>query len=577
MGESPIFDHINVINMKFLKLPLILFFVLNGIKSHGQLLDGLQEFTKKDSLRGSMTPPRSCYDVHFYHLDVKIDPEQKTVTGSNTIFFEVVSATSLLQVDLFENMDISSIVLDDKKKVKFHREFNAVFIDLPVELKQGSTHRIAVNYGGEPIISRKPPWDGGFIWALDSVGNPWVAVACQGTGASLWWPNKDHQSDEPDSMLISVTVPDGLEDISNGRLRSIRNINKGWTTYDWFVSYPINNYNVTVNIGKFAHFDEMYISEVGDSLTMDYYVIPQELEKAKQQFAQVRPMMDFFYTYFGPYPFQRDGYKLIQSPHLGMEHQSAVAYGNRFLNGYNGTSSSEIGIAFDFIILHESAHEWWGNSITSNDVADMWIHESFGAYSEGLYVEHMFGYDEAMKYINGKKQNVKNDRPIIGPFDVNTEGSGDMYDKGQLVLNTLRHVIGDDALWFEIMKELNVKFRLQTIDGQQVFDFINERTEMDLDYFFDQYFRHTQLPTLEVSLTKKGDVVTASYRWKADVDDFRMPLKVTIAPGKMEVIHPTKKWQTMDLEGLPMVDFNIAQDQYFINLKIRKTYVDPRK
>lgn len=563
--------------MKFLKLTLVLFFILNVSLSHGQSLDGSYEFTKKDSLRGSITPPRSCYDVHYYHLDVKIDPEKKTVEGSNTIFFEVVSSTSVIQIDLFENMNISSIDLDGKKKLKFHRKFNAVFIDLPEELAQGTMHRIEIAYNGEPTISRKPPWDGGFIWEKDSVGNPWIAVACQGTGASLWWPNKDHQSDEPDSMLISVTVPEELENISNGRLRSVTKKNKGWATYNWFVSYPINTYNVTVNIGKFAHFDELYISETGDSLTMDYYVIPQELEKAKRQFAQVRPMMDFFYTYFGPYPFVRDGYKLIQSPHLGMEHQSAVAYGNRFLNGYNGTSSSEIGITFDFIILHESAHEWWGNSITANDVADMWIHESFGAYSEGLYVEHMFGYDEAMKYINGKKQNVNNDRPIIGPFGVNSEGSGDMYDKGQLVLNTLRHVIGNDALWFEILKELNIKFSYKTVDGRQVFDFINEKTGMDLNYFFDQYFRQSQLPTLVIYLSKKGEAVTASYKWETDVDDFRMPVKVSTAPGKMEIIHPTKTWQSMNLDGLPLDDFTFAQDQYFINLKIWKRYVDPRK
>jgi aminopeptidase N len=564
--------------MKKIALLTLLLGQLWSLHTFAQLQENRSDFTRADSLRGSLTPPRTCYDVTYYHLDVKIDPAKKTIEGSNTMAFDVKENARLVQVDLFENMIIDDIRLNGKQKLSFTREHNAVFVELPETLLAGTSHNFVIEYHGIPREAKRPPWDGGFVWATDSIDNPWVAVACQGTGASLWWPNKDHQSDEPDSMLISITVPEGLENISNGRLRKVNKARKGWTKYDWFVSNPINSYNVTVNIGKFAHFEEAYVPESGDTLTMDYYVIPQELEKAKRQFAQAKPMMEFFYKYFGPYPFIADGYKLIQSPHLGMEHQSAVAYGNRFLNGYNGTASSEAGLKFDFIILHESAHEWWGNSITSNDLADMWVHESFGAYSEGLYVEHMFGYDEAMKYINGKKQNVKNDRPIIGPFGVNHEGSGDMYDKGQLVLNTLRHVIGDDKLWFDILKELNTKFRHQSIDGQQIFDFINEKTGMDLNYFFDQYFRKASLPKLLVSIQKKGDDVKAHYRWSAEVEGFKMPVKVSVAPGKMEVIFPnTREYQTINLHGLHPDDFKIAEDQYYVDLNIWKTYVDPRK
>ncbi len=563
--------------MKFLNLTLSFFILLIAFQTQAQLGKKQTIFTRKDSLRGTLSPPRTCYDVHYYHLDVKIDPESKTIVGSNSIHFEVMEDTDLLQVDLFENMNIEDIRLNGKLKLNFKREFNAVFIDLPNKLEKGSFHLIKIEYSGSPVVAKRPPWDGGFIWEKDSVGNPWIAVTCQGTGASLWWPNKDHQSDEPDSMLISVTVPEGLENISNGKLRASTKVNNDWTKFDWFVSYPINNYNVTVNIGKFAHFSDFYKGNDGSELSLDYYVIPQELEKAKRQFAQVQPMMKFFYKYFGPFPFMRDGYKLVQSPHLGMEHQSAVAYGNRYLNGYNGTASSEVGIKFDFIILHETAHEWWGNSITTNDVADMWVHESFGAYSEGLYVEHIFGYDQAMKYINGKKQNVRNDRPMIGPKDVNMEGSGDMYDKGQLVLNTLRHVIANDGLWTEILLGMNTEFRHQNIDGQQVFDYIIEKTGMDLDYFFDQYFRHKELPTLIVGITKKGDAVKATYRWRTDVAGFEMPIKVTTAPGKYELIRPTNKTQTIDLKGLDPDNFKIAEDQYFVNLKVWKTYIDPRK
>ena len=557
-------------------IPFVLFIFLS-INLFAQLFADQPGFTRADSLRGLLTPPRTCYDVTYYHLNVQIDPAQKSIEGSNTIFFDVVEETKLMQVDLFENMDIDGIKLDGKKKLAFNREFDAIFIELPEKLSVGTTHKITIEYHGLPQVAKRPPWDGGFVWATDSTGNPWVAVTCQGTGASLWWPNKDHQSDEPDSMLISVTVPKGLENISNGRLRSITKQKNGWSRYDWFVSYPINNYNVTVNIGQFARISDVYINKDGDSLTLDYYVLPQELDKANHQFAQVKPMMEFFYEYFGPYPFQQDGYKLIQSPHLGMEHQSAVAYGNQYLNGYNGTASSEVGLTFDFIIVHETAHEWWGNSITSNDVADMWVHESFGAYCEGLYVEYMYGYEAAIRYINGKKQNIQNDQPIIGPYNVNKEGSGDMYDKGQLILNTLRHVIDNDPLWKEILKGLNEKFKYQTIDGQEVFDYINEKSGMELSYFFDQYFKHASLPKLLVYISKKGDAVTASFMWEADVKEFNMPIKATTAPGKYELIYPTDKMKTIDLHGLHPDDFKVVENHYLIDFNVWKTYLDPRK
>jgi aminopeptidase N len=329
-------------------------------------------------------------------------------------------------------------------------------------------------------------------------------------------------------MLMSITVPDSLQDVSNGRLRRVEKLPGGWTRYDWFVSYPINTYNVTVNIGKYAHFSDVYTSG-GDRLTLDYYVLPENLEKAKEQFKVVKPMMEAFEKYFGPYPFRRDGYKLVECPHNGMEHQSAVAYGNRYLGGYVGRGTSEVGMKFDFIIVHESAHEWWGNSVTSKDIADMWIHESFGAYAEALFVEHVYGYREALNYINGKKQNVRNDAPIIGVYNVHRRGSGDMYDKGQLVLNTLRSVINNDSLWFDIVKSIAQKFKYQTITAEDVFNLINQKAGQDYSCFFNQYFRGTAIPTLEVFLTKRGESLTARYRWKAEVQDFKMPIKVTVA------------------------------------------------
>ena len=529
-------------------------------------------FTRADTLRGTLSPARSSYDVYFYHLDITIDPVSKSIHGSNTIYFEVTENTHHLQVDLFENMHISRISLNGHKKLKFDREHNAVFIHLPQEATKGSRQFIKIYYDGKPIEAKRPPWDGGFVWSEDSDENPWIGVACQGAGASLWWPNKDHQSDEPDSMLISITAPEDLQNISNGRLRKVTKLKNGTRRFDWFVSYPINNYNVTVNIARYAHFKDQFISDEGDTLSLDYYVLPDKLEDAKKQFSQVQPMMKFFYEYFGPYPFTRDGYKLVHTPYVGMEHQSAVAYGNGFTNGYRGQSSCESGLKFDFIILHESAHEWWGNSITANDIADMWIHESFGSYAEGLYVECQYGYDEGMKYINSKRQNVRNDRPIIGPYGVNREGSGDMYAKGQLMLNTLRHVIGNDSLWFGILRGLNENFRHKSIAGQQLIDYINDKTPMDLQPIFDQYLKYTGLPQLNVTLRKKGKKVTATYRWKTDVKNFDMPVKVTTGPGKWAIIYPTTKSQTIDLHGLHPDNFQAAEDQFYIDVKIRKIY-----
>ena len=530
-------------------------------------------FTRADSLRGMLSPERTCYDLTYYHLDVKIDPAEQSVRGSNDIYFKVETPFTRMQIDLFQNMEIEKIVLDGGSTVPFTREFNTVFVNLPRMVEKGSRHHIKVFYGGKPTVAKMPPWQGGFTWTKDSSGNPWVVVTCQGMGASVWWPNKDHQADEPDSMLMSITVPKGLMDVSNGRLRSTTEIPGGWTRFEWFISYPINNYCVSVSIGKYAHFSDIYGK---DKLTLDYYVLPQDLERAKVTFTQVKTMMEAFEKYFGKYPFYRDGYKLIECPHTGMEHQTAVAYGNRYLGGYRGRAPSEIGLKFDFIIVHESAHEWWGNSITSKDVADMWIHESFGAYAEALYVEHSWGYKEALRYINGKKPNVRNTEPIIGIYNVQHEGSGDMYDKGQLVLNTLRSVIDNDSLWFSILKGLQEQFRYKTIVAEDVFNFVNQKTGKDYNYFFNQYLKSTRVPQLDVHLTFRGDSVFAAYRWNTDVKDFRMPVRVTTAPNKYEFIYPTTAGQRMTLGKMNPEDFRVEEDRFYVTLRLGWSFVDPR-
>lgn len=530
-------------------------------------------FTRADSLRGMLTPLRSCYDVTYYHLSIKVDTATRAIEGFNTIRFSVVNDFDVMQVDLFENMTIEKILFDGQAELRFERELAAVYVHFPRKLKHKAIHEIAIHYSGVPMEAKRPPWAGGFTWARDGEGNPWIAVTCQGTGASLWWPNKDHQSDEPDSMLISVTVPSSLMNISNGRLRKKEDLGNGWTRWDWFVSYPINNYNVTLNIGTFAHFSDVYVTGT-DTLTLDYYVLRENLEKARRQFEQVKPMMQCFEKYFGPYPFIRDGYKLIEAPHTGMEHQSAVAYGNQYLQGYRGNASSEVGLMFDFIIVHETAHEWWGNSVTSNDIADMWIHESFGAYAEAVYVECLFGYAKAMSYVNGKKSRVLNDRPIMGTYGVHHRGSGDMYDKGQLVLNTLRHAMDNDSLWWDILRTIQRRFKYKSIDGDEIVRVVNEKTKQDWGYFFEQYLKRTNPPTLEVEVTKKGSTVTLRYRWRADVEGFRMPIRVTSEEGAYILITPTTTWQSMRLDKLDPEKFRVAEEQFYVNVKKTITYVD---
>jgi len=532
-------------------------------------------FTRADSLRGFLSPLRTCYDVTYYHLNIKVDTTDKSIAGYNAIRFRATTSFEKMQVDLFANMRVDSILFEDGTVLNYSREFGAVFVTLPRQVDSGSVHQITFYYSGVPQIAVNPPWDGGFVWKRDSRGRPWIMVTCQGTGASLWWPNKDHQSDEPDSMLLSVTIPSNLEDVSNGRLRSKVDLGNGYTQYNWFISYPINNYDVTLNVGVYSHFGDVYTSRDGSKLTLDYYVLPENLSKAKKQFVEVKTMLACYEKYFGKYPFYRDGYKLIESSHNGMEHQTAVAYGNHYQMGYEGRASSPEGLKFDFIIIHESAHEWWGNSVTSRDLADMWIHESFAAYAEALYVEYNWGHKAALDYINGKRQNVRNDKPMIGPYNVNQEGSGDMYDKGQLVLNTLRDVISNDRLWFSILKGFQQKYAYQTVDADDVINYIDDRTGQNYNYFFEQYYRYSSLPEFFAIVTKKGNECALRYKWNADVKDFHMPIKVTTSKGRFSFISPTTEWQTMDLKNFDPKDFKVDEDEFFCKTRIMRFYIDP--
>lgn len=532
--------------MKLTRLLLALILLFASVQHSGaQLNQPRNTFTRADTLRGMLTPLRTAYDINYYHLDIRLDMDRKFISGSNEFRFTATQDLKRLQFDLFENMKIRRVVYQGKN-LPFKREFNAVFIDFPVTIKKGSRQRFTVYYEGHPTIARQAPWDGGFVFSKDAAGKPWVGVAVQGFGASSWWPTKDHQADEVDSMLISVTVPKGLMDVSNGRLRSAEPMPGNQTRYNWFVSYPINNYNVTVNVADYAHFSDSSFVGARGRLSLDYFVLRENVEKARAQFsADVRPMLKCFEDWFGPYPFYRDGFKLIETPYLGMEHQSAVAYGNQYKKGYLGKdlSGTGLGMDWDYIIVHESGHEWFGNNITSKDLADMWIHEAFTMYSEGLFIECSKGKEAGARYIAGLRQPIENKSPIIGPYNVNKEGSGDMYNKGANMLQTIRAVIGDDQKWKQILRGLNSEFGLKTTTTAQVVDFFNKETGLDLTGIFDQYLKYPVIPVLQ--LQDRGDGTTA-YRWKADVKNFRMPVRVrTEQSGEWKVIEAGTDWKTM--------------------------------
>lgn len=502
-----------------------------------------EQFTRQDTLRGSITLERAWWDLSYYHLSVKVNIADSSISGSNKIQYVVLEPYQTMQIDLQEPLEITGIT-QNNKKLEFRREGSAFFVELEADQRVGEVNELTVHYSGKPKVAVRPPWDGGFTWTEDGNGKPFVATSNQGIGASVWWPNKDHPYDEPDSMLISITTPDSLMDVSNGRLRNVDEPGDGTKTWHWFVSNPINNYGVNINIGDYVHFSEEYNGEKG-ILDLDYYVLRENLEKAKEQFKQVKPMMDAFEHWFGPYPFYEDGYKLVEAPYLGMEHQSSVTYGNGYQNGYLGRdlSGSGWGMKFDFIIIHETGHEWFANNITYADVADMWVHEGFTNYSESLYLDYHYGEKAANEYVQGLRLGIQNDRPLIGPYGVDKRGSGDMYNKGGNLLHTLRQVVDNDSLWRETLRGLNREFYHQTVTSKEVEEYISKKLEMDLAPFFDQYLRDTRIPTLEYAF-RNGRLM---YRWANTVNDFNMPVDVSIN-GRELRLTPTTSLNSMVVE-----------------------------
>lgn len=519
--------------------------VFTGLFFIGNLYAQVPEFTRQDTLRGSITPERAWWDLTYYHLDIAVNPEERSIRGKNTIQYKVLEPAQRMQIDLQPPMQIEKVT-QSGRELKVEQEGNAWFVALQEPQRVGQVKEVIVHYGGQPQVSENPPWSGGITWQKDEKGNHFIASSNQGDGASLWWPNKDHMYDEVDSMLISVEVPQKLVNVSNGRLRGVdQNKKKKTKTYHWYVDNPINNYGVNINIADYVHFGEKYKGEKG-VLDLDYYVLRYNLDKARKQFQDVPKMLDAFEHWFGPYPFYEDSYKLVEAPYLGMEHQSSVTYGNGYQNGYRGRdwSLTGHGMKFDFIIIHESGHEWFANNITYKDIADMWIHESFTAYSENLFLDYHYGTEAASEYVRGTRSAIKNDKPIIGFYGVNHSGSGDMYFKGANMLHTLRQLVNDDEKWRSILRGLNEEFYHQTVTTEQIESYLSDQSGMDLQPFFDQYLRTTQLPTLEYRFL--GDKLT--YRWSNAIADFAMPVQVKLNGKEMWLEPKAGEWSV--LEGI---------------------------
>jgi aminopeptidase N len=509
--------------------------------------------TRADILRGAYGRDRANNDLLYYHLDVRVEPDKKFLSGRNTIRFKMLQDDSRIQLDLHSALKVEKILLGDIV-LKFARELDAVFVDFPETLHAGKTYSIDFYYSGNPVEGGR---FGGITFKKDPAGRDWINTACEGQGASVWWPNKDQWRDEVENMDLSVTIPNGLTDVSNGRFAGKTGLGDGYTRWDWKIQYPINNYDVSLNIGAYEHFSD----QLGD-LTLDFYALPENLDKAKKQFVQAKGMLEAFQHYFGEYPFVKDGYKLIEAPYSGMEHQTAVTYGNHFANGYLERDWTGVGISpkFDFIIIHESGHEWFGNSVTAADRSDMWIHEGWTTYLEALYVEYMWGHDDAVKYLNGYKPKIRNTQPIVAERGLNRTPPPDQYFKGALFLNTLRSVVDDDAKWWLLIGGFYQQFKYKTIMTEDVVAYFNQHTGMNLTPIFNQYLRRAALPVLELDFDSATSRVR--YRWKTDEPGFVMPVRVG-KKGEWQIIQPAAEWQTM-ATALSKNDFDVATDLYYI-------------
>lgn len=533
----------------------------------------VKAFTRADTLRGTIGEERSWWDVQRYDISVRPDYPSKTIAATNLITYKVtgVQKVKRLQLDLQEPLVIDSILLDKKQKVNFTREGNAWHVDVPSQQKN-SEHTLAIFYQGKVHEAIRAPWDGGWIWAKDSLGRPWMTVACQGLGASVWFPCKDHQSDEPDKgASLTMTVPDTLMAIGNGRLQSKKQNNNGTATYTYAVTNPISTYCIIPYIGKYANFKETYKGEKG-VLDINYWALDYNADIAKSYMPkEVHNMLNAFEYWFGPYPFYEDGYQLIETSHTGMEHQSAVSYGNWYKPGYRGRdgSGTGIGMKWDFIIIHESGHEWFGNNITTKDLADMWVHEGFTNYSETIFVDYIFGKESADAYNKGTRQGIRNDKPIIPPYNVNAQGSGDMYPKAGNMIHSIRHGINDDTLFRKILRGMNKTFYHQTVTTQQIESYVSKMAGFDYSKVFDQYLRTTQIPTFEFVIA--SDKSSVRMRYTDCISGFNLPITLTNGTEVLRLL-PTDEWKEVKLKAnqAALLTTEGIENMFYVKVKIQK-------
>jgi aminopeptidase N len=517
--------------------------LLSGVTS-GQTANTLN-FTRADTMRGSITIERAWWDVVSYRIGLAPDFNNKSIEGKTDITFRVLKSGSRMQIDLQQPMEISRAYTKGQQ-LEFTRDGNVYYIIFPQALQAGTLQNITLVFHGKPRIAERPPWDAGWIFTTDKSGRPWMSVTCQGQGASVWFPCKDHQGDEPDSTFINIAIPDTLVAVANGRFTGKQSFHPGMMTWRWEVRNPINNYNIIPYIGKYENWEESYQGEKG-KLDCSYWVMDYNIDKAKKQFKQVIPMLKCFEHWFGPYPFYEDGFKLVESPHLGMEHQSAVAYGNGYDNGYLGKdlSQSGWGLKWDFIIIHESGHEWFGNNITTKDIADMWVHEGFTNYSETIFTTCEYGVEAGNDYVIGTRKLIKNEQPVIGMYGVNHEGSGDMYYKGGNMLHTIRQIINNDEQFRSMLRGLNHVFYHQTVTSKQVEDYISKQSGHNFSKVFDQYLRTTQVPRLQYTISGKE----LKYRWVNCVAGFDMTVKIKTGNNDYQWIRPRTSWTILMLKN----------------------------
>ena len=539
---------------------LFFIFLLAGFFANAQVLNHKKEFTRQDSLRGTDNEFRNWWNVLRYDISVEPDFDKKFIKGKNMIEFEITGNNpgKIMQIDLQEPMKLGKVKLNGKEVKKVIREGNVYFLHLNQKFQTNSKHKLELEFSGNPRVAKNAPWDGGWIFTKDAKGRPWMTVACQGLGASVWFPNKDYQGDEPDKgASLAMTVPEDLIAIGNGRLVDMSQIGDK-LEFVWEVKNPINNYNITPYIGHFTEIKDTYKGEKGD-LTLNYWVLDYNRDKAEKQLIQTKDMLKSFEHWFGPYPFYEDGYKLVETSHLGMEHQSAIAYGNHFENGYLGRDLSESGwgMKWDFILIHESGHEWFGNSITTKDVADMWVHEAFTSYSETLHTHQLFGKEAGNDYVIGTRGKIQNDIPMIGIYGVNQEGSGDIYYKGANMIHTFRQLLEDDEKFRQILRGMNEEFYHQTVTTKEIEDYMSQMSGIDLTEFFNQYLRTTMIPTLEYKIN--GNEIT--YRWTNVVDKFDMPVKI----ANSEIwLFPNSEWKTEKLKDGWEKNFRIDRNFYIL-------------